>query len=168
MAVTNAISGMTCVGGMILLNKVTEPVAKVLAVIGVVVSMVNVIGGFAVSQRLLNLFRRPGEADYSAMLFLPGAVIIACAVLRQDLQRGVNSIASVMCIAAIGCLASMKTSNSGCKLAMIGVLCGFITAILDLNPATLSLVEILLPVGGVVGLFVGMKVSSMALPQTVA
>merc|ERR1719331_3697748 len=102
MAVTNAISGMTAVGGMILLNSSTSILVKLLAILGTGVSFVNVMGGFAVSQRMLNLFKRPGDKDFSPLIFVPGAILIAVAKFGGvQYLRDTNAIASLMCITAI-------------------------------------------------------------------
>merc|ERR1719326_144891 len=136
MAVTNAISGMTAVGGMMLLDEASGTIPRICAIIGVGVSFVNVMGGFAVSQRMLNLFKRAGDKDYSPMIFIPGAVLMVVAqVGGAEYLRDTNAIASLMCIAAIGGLAQQATANSGCKLAMIGVASGIITTLNTLSDA---------------------------------
>jgi NAD(P) transhydrogenase len=169
MAVTNAISGMTAVGGMILLNEAQSTIPRVCAMMGVGVSFVNIMGGFAVSQRMLNLFRRAGDKDYSAMLFLPGSVLLAVAQFGGSAYlRDANSIASLMCIAAIGGLATQSTANSGCKLGMIGVAAGMVTTLNTLSDANLQICMVILPIFGMIGLYVGMTVNPIKLPQTVA
>ena len=56
MAVTNAISGATAFGGMMLLNTSGAPL--VLASVATAASAVNIAGGFLVTQRMLDLFKR--------------------------------------------------------------------------------------------------------------
>jgi NAD(P) transhydrogenase subunit alpha len=58
MSVTNAISGIILIGGMLLTpgQSVTLPV--VLATIAVLIASINVAGGFLVTQRMLRMFRR--------------------------------------------------------------------------------------------------------------
>jgi NAD(P) transhydrogenase subunit alpha len=58
MSVTNAISGIIVIGAMI---QIKEPVfgpASLLAAVAVLVATINVAGGFLVTQRMLNMFRR--------------------------------------------------------------------------------------------------------------
>merc|ERR1719203_2286708 len=65
MSVTNAISGMTLVGGLLLLQEAAAgDDASAVKILAVAASAVNIIGGFVVSQRMLNLFKRPGDKDY--------------------------------------------------------------------------------------------------------
>merc|ERR1719277_2062660 len=63
MSVTNAISGMTLVGGLLLLHEaedsdVDNVSVKVLGWLAVLFSTSNIVGGFIVSQRMLNLFKK--------------------------------------------------------------------------------------------------------------
>ena len=61
MAVTNAISGISAVGGLMLLSPGLVPTnsAEALAAGAVLASSVNIFGGFLVTQRMLDMFKRP-------------------------------------------------------------------------------------------------------------
>jgi NAD(P) transhydrogenase subunit alpha len=61
MSVTNAISGIILVGGVLLLRTGGLHVATVLAGVAVLVAMINVAGGFLVTQRMLKMFRKGPE-----------------------------------------------------------------------------------------------------------
>jgi len=58
MSVTNAISGIILVGGVVLLRTTGLHVASILAGVAVLLAMINVSGGFLVTQRMLKMFRR--------------------------------------------------------------------------------------------------------------
>jgi NAD(P) transhydrogenase subunit alpha len=62
MSVTNAISGIIVVGGMLQLRTVENggllDGASFCGWLGVFFASINVIGGFVVSQRMLNMFRK--------------------------------------------------------------------------------------------------------------
>ncbi|HVZ72129.1 MAG TPA: Re/Si-specific NAD(P)(+) transhydrogenase subunit alpha [Polyangia bacterium] len=59
MSVTNAISGIILIGGMVvLLGRGADPVALILGGVAVLVASINVAGGFLVTQRMLKMFRR--------------------------------------------------------------------------------------------------------------
>ena len=62
MSVTNAISGIILVGGVLLLRTGGLHVAPILAGVAVLIAMINVSGGFLVTQRMLKMFRRGGDA----------------------------------------------------------------------------------------------------------
>lgn len=65
MSVSNAISGVVIVGALITAGTLEMSSHKILGLIAVVLASINIFGGFAVSQRMLEMFkkknRRPGE-----------------------------------------------------------------------------------------------------------
>jgi NAD(P) transhydrogenase subunit alpha len=69
MSGTNAIHGIVVLGAMLILGSVEgsspgDTVLKVLAFIAVVLGSANVFGGFVVTDRMLEMFKRkPGEPD---------------------------------------------------------------------------------------------------------
>ncbi len=58
MSVTNAISGIIIVGGMVQITGGTTSAAELLGLAATFVAMINVSGGFLVTQRMLKMFRR--------------------------------------------------------------------------------------------------------------
>jgi len=58
MSVTNAISGIIIVGGMVQITGGTTSAAEILGLAATFVAMINVAGGFLVTQRMLKMFRR--------------------------------------------------------------------------------------------------------------
>ena len=62
MSVTNAISGITAVGGLLLMGGGYTPstTAQGLAATAAFISSINIGGGFLVTKRMLDMFRRPG------------------------------------------------------------------------------------------------------------
>ena len=59
MSVTNAISGIILIGGMLLTGEPpAADSATVLGAVAVLVATINVAGGFLVTQRMLQMFRR--------------------------------------------------------------------------------------------------------------
>lgn len=63
MSITNAISGITAVGGLLILGGgyLPQTFAQVLASIAVLISSVNIAGGFVVTKRMLNMFKRKND-----------------------------------------------------------------------------------------------------------
>ena len=61
MSVTNAISGMTAVGGLLLMGGGYAPDNSIhaLAAAAAFISSINIGGGFVVTQRMLDMFKRP-------------------------------------------------------------------------------------------------------------
>ncbi len=58
MSVTNAISGIIIVGGMLQLRGSMSGVALAIATVAVLLATINIAGGFLVTQRMLKMFRR--------------------------------------------------------------------------------------------------------------
>jgi NAD(P) transhydrogenase subunit alpha len=58
MSVTNAISGIIIIGGMLQIIKPAYSPSTVLGAIAVLIAMINVAGGFFVTQRMLGMFRK--------------------------------------------------------------------------------------------------------------
>ena len=57
MSVTNAISGIIVIGGMLALYS-SGPGALILGGVAVLIAAINVAGGFLVTQRMLKMFRK--------------------------------------------------------------------------------------------------------------
>jgi len=58
MSVTNAISGIIIVGAMIAAGPATITWSKLYGFLAVVIASVNIFGGFAVTYRMLEMFRK--------------------------------------------------------------------------------------------------------------
>ena len=58
MAVTNAISSVIIVGALIAAAAADVPGAKWLGLLGIVLASVNIFGGFAVTARILSMFKK--------------------------------------------------------------------------------------------------------------
>jgi NAD(P) transhydrogenase subunit alpha len=57
MSGSNAISGITVIGALILAGALDSPeLSKVLATVGVAFATINVVGGFLVTNRMLKMF----------------------------------------------------------------------------------------------------------------
>jgi proton-translocating NAD(P)+ transhydrogenase subunit alpha len=57
MSVTNAISGIIVVGALLQIGR-GDPVIRVLSFIAILLASINIFGGFAVTRRMLGMFRR--------------------------------------------------------------------------------------------------------------
>jgi NAD(P) transhydrogenase subunit alpha len=61
MAVTNAISGIIIVGAMLAAGPEQLDAGSALGLIAVMLAAVNVFGGFLVTQRMLDMFKKKGK-----------------------------------------------------------------------------------------------------------
>jgi NAD(P) transhydrogenase subunit alpha len=60
MSGTNAISGITIVGAILAVRSGSGWLAATLGFIAIVFAMINVVGGFMVTNRMLGMFRKKG------------------------------------------------------------------------------------------------------------
>lgn len=63
MSATNAISGIVILGGMLLLGTVDNVFLSIVGFIAVALGAANIVGGFAVTDRMLGMFRRRPSTD---------------------------------------------------------------------------------------------------------
>ncbi|VDL63455.1 unnamed protein product [Hymenolepis diminuta] len=183
MSVTNAISGITAVGGLMLMGGGMLPstVPQSMAALATLVSAVNIGGGFLVTQRMLNMFKRPTDAPEHNYLFaIPAAALLGTygySLLQygpimdlSDVNNAAYLASSLCCIAAITALASQKTSRLGNVLGLTGVSSGLAVTLgmLQPNPDLLTQMLGCLLIGGSVGGFAASRIEVTSLPQMVA
>ncbi|OYV73591.1 MAG: pyridine nucleotide transhydrogenase [Deltaproteobacteria bacterium 21-66-5] len=63
MSATNAISGISLVGSLVAAGANYGPVSRVLGVIAVCASTINVVGGFMITDRMLKMFKREVKTE---------------------------------------------------------------------------------------------------------
>ncbi|MEJ2240141.1 MAG: NAD(P) transhydrogenase subunit alpha [Gemmatimonadales bacterium] len=61
MSGSNAISGITILGAVVVAGRGDTRVASILGVVAVAFAMINVVGGFMVTDRMLRMFKRKPE-----------------------------------------------------------------------------------------------------------
>lgn len=149
MAVTNAISGMTAVGGLSLMGGGLVPTnaAEALGAASVLVSTVNIAGGslctvrlsayirppaltrppFRPQMRMLDMFKRKGDApENNALYLVPGAAMLGGYVAAHAAGfPGATQMtllaSSLFCIGGIAGLSSQSTARMGNAMGMIGI-----------------------------------------------
>lgn len=178
MSVTNAISGLTAVGGLMCMGGgyLPDSPATMLASSAVLASAINIGGGFTVTQRMLDMFKRPGDPEEHNDVFKypAGALAVGSAV---GIGMGASEMAnlaylasSTACIGSIACLAQQKTARVGTALGMMGVGGGVATALAATTTPFPLLVQMLgtLGLGGGAGAYIAKKMKITELPQMVA
>ncbi len=63
MSATNAIHGVILVGGMYVLGSAEGPVMVTLGVVATLFGVLNVVGGYVVTDRMLEMFKRKPKAE---------------------------------------------------------------------------------------------------------
>lgn len=178
MSVTNAISGLTAVGGMAVATGGLLPQGAVggLASAAIVASAVNIGGGFTITRRMLDMFRRPGDPpEFQRFFALPAAAAVAAyaggayAGALPGATQGAYLAASVLCIASIAALSAQSTARTGNTLGALGVGLGLAATMGSLpDAATAAQVAASLGAGALVGAGVAKRMAITSLPQMVA
>ncbi|CBN75197.1 Nicotinamide nucleotide transhydrogenase [Ectocarpus siliculosus] len=182
MSVTNAISGMTAVGGMVLLGGglFPENAGQALGAAALLVSSVNIVGGFRVTKKMLDLFKRPGDPEENNEITIGLPVAVGLGALAAGETMGYSELSNfaglasaVMCMQSIGGLSSQSTARFGNVLGVGGVTLGLAATVglmyhAGVPPEVFAQMAALMGVGGVAGYAVAGKVGPTELPQTVA
>ncbi len=63
MSGTNAISGIVIIGSIVVITSSTNLTVSILGFISLLLSSINVFGGFIVTDRMLEMFKKPKKKD---------------------------------------------------------------------------------------------------------
>jgi len=185
MALTCAISGITVVGGMLQLGPGMYPVTvpDYLAVGAISTSCVNLVGAFMVSQKMLDMFRRPTDPpEYHNYYFVPPAVLGGGLTLASingsaspELISTVALASGLGCIGGIACLSQQATARLGVTLGVGGIGLGFIATLATMNATGDGLTGAMMTqlmgataLGCGAGYTVAQRIGPTQLPQAVA
>lgn len=178
MSVTNAISGMVGIGGAFILGGGYLPgtIPQTFGAVSVLLSFVNVAGGFVITKRMLDMFRRPTDPpDYPWLYAIPGVLfgggyLAAASTGAAGLVQAGYMVSSILCISSLSGLGSQATARMGNMLGILGVGSGVLASLLaaGLSPEVLTQFGVLATVGSVLGFVIGKRITPTDLPQTVA
>ena len=65
MSGTNAISGITLIGALISAGAGHSTLSTILGLLAVIIATINVVGGFMVTDRMLEMFKKGKKKDYN-------------------------------------------------------------------------------------------------------
>lgn len=178
MSITNAISGITAAGGLFLLGGGVVPsnLAQTYGALATFISAINIGGGFVITQRMLDMFKRPTDPKEYNYLYGVSGGVLAASILGAHMA-GIPHIyqmgwlaSSLCCLGGIIGLSSVPTARLGNALGITGISNGLLTTLLYMNftPAVLTQAVALLGSALVVGAGIGKRVAVTDLPQTVA
>lgn len=179
MSVTNAISGTTAVGGLLLMGGGYFPsnTIQALSAAAAFISSINIGGGFVVTQRMLDMFKRPTDPpEYNKMYGIPGVLFLgaygygAMQNSFPEIHHMTYLASGICCVGALTGLSSQKSARVGNALGMIGVSGGITATLGILQPSLENFVQMaaLMGAGGAIGVIGGKKVEVTDLPQMVA
>ncbi|KAF9053787.1 NAD(P) transhydrogenase [Hymenopellis radicata] len=178
MSVTNAISGMVGIGGLFVMGGGYFPgtIPQALGALSVLLASVNVSGGFIITKRMLDMFKRPTDPpEYSwlygvpAVVFTGGFLAAASTGMAGLVQAGYLA-SSVLCIGSLSGLGSQATARQGNALGILGVSSGILASLAAVGfpPAVLVQFAGVASIGGLIGTLIGRRITATELPQMVA
>ncbi|KAG6874214.1 hypothetical protein C0995_003760 [Termitomyces sp. Mi166 len=178
MSVTNAISGMVGIGGLFVMGGSYLPgtIPQTLGALAVLLASINVAGGFIITKRMLDMFKRTTDPpEYTWLYGIPGIIFtggfLAAASTGMDglVQAGYLT-SSILCIGSLSGLASQTTARQGNALGILGVSSGILASLAAVGfpPAVVAQFAGVASIGGVIGAIIGRRVTATELPQTVA
>lgn len=178
MSVTNAISGMVGIGGLYVMGGgyTPETVPQVLGALSVLLASVNVAGGFVITKRMLDMFKRatdPPEYNWlytiPAVVFTGGFLAAASTGMAGLVQAGYLT-SSILCIGSLSGLGSQATARQGNILGILGVISGILASLaaVGFEPETLVQFAAVAAMGGGIGTVIGRRITAIELPQMVA
>ncbi|EHL03818.1 putative NAD(P) transhydrogenase, mitochondrial [Glarea lozoyensis 74030] len=178
MSVTNAISGMVGIGGFFVMGGglIPHTIPQFLGAASVLLAFVNVSGGFVITKRMLDMFKRPTDPpEYPFLYAIPGAVftggyLIAASTGMAGLVQAGYLTSSLLCIGSLSGLASQTTARQGNILGILGVGSGILSSLAAVGFPTDVLMQFggVAMIGSILGLMIGRRTTATDLPQTVA
>ncbi|KAF9454562.1 PNTB-domain-containing protein [Macrolepiota fuliginosa MF-IS2] len=178
MSVTNAISGLVGVAGMFVMGGGYLPgtIPQALGALAVLLATINVSGGFIITKRMLDMFKRPTDPpEYPWLYAIPatvftGGFLAAASTGMAGLVQAGYLTSSVLCISSLSGLASQTTARQGNVLGVLGVGSGVLASLAAVGfpPEVIGQFAGVAAIGGILGAVIGRRVTATELPQTVA
>src|SRR6516225_1080989 len=185
MSATNAISGISLIGSLVVAGADYDRLSTFLGFIAVACSSTNVVGGFLITDRMLKMFKsekdkvdarfwlRPQVAVPVAIgLLLVGAGIYWLEHLQNIPARMVLSnlyiVSSVLFILGLKGLSSPKYARRGTFLAEFGMLVAIVGTLFDPAIKNYLWIVIGLVIGSTAGATMGLRIPMTAVPQRTA
>jgi NAD(P) transhydrogenase subunit beta len=189
MSATNAISGISLIGSLVIAGAEYSPLSTVLGFVAVACSSTNVVGGFLITDRMLKMFK--SERDAAAQLgwltfrrlALPVLVLVAAGALAiplwveelrlihpTEMLRYLYIVSAVLFILGLKGLSSPRYARKGMFLAELGMAVAIFGTLFhdDLKPWGYAWIAAGLVIGSVVGASMGLRIPMTSVPQRTA
>ncbi|KAL0477802.1 proton-translocating NAD(P)+ transhydrogenase [Acrasis kona] len=184
MSVTNAVSGIIVAGGLMLMGGGYLPhtMPQTLATGAVLLASINISGGFLITKRMLDMFKRPNDApEHNQLYVIPGAAFGGVYLMGLLLGGAPDSMiqmaylsSSMLCILSLSGLAQQSTARFGNAMGMLGVGIGTVATVGAIAttsgisfPVAIQMISTM-SAGGAIGYMINQRVAMDQLPQLVA
>jgi H+-translocating NAD(P) transhydrogenase subunit beta len=178
----NALSGI-CVTGAIVASyfafSKNDALAIIFGLLAIVLSVVNVVGGFVVTDKMLRMISKAGNKKASPqvilsiiLLALSLALIVLTGIYEgkvQDyLSYSVAALLSIAILVGIFFMSKVEYSVLGNRLSAISILLAVVITFVFYGLLPVWVLYIGLIIGSVLGVLIGLKVKMIQMPQLVA
>src|SRR5262245_26780541 len=172
MSATNAISGISLIGSLVVAGADYHPLSTALGFIAVACSSTNVVGGFLITDRMLKMFKsEKDQATRRRWFQLSPAVLVAVLILAAcvfaavywsnalraihpaEVLRYLYILSAVLFILGLKGLSSPKYARRGMFLAEFGMLVAIVGTLFhdDIKPAGYLWIAAGMIIGSVAG-----------------
>ncbi len=198
MSATNAISGISLIGSLVVCGELYYDHARpelgydwlstILGFLAVACSSVNVVGGFLITDRMLKMFKSARDEAAQRRLFLRtvigggGVTLLAIIALivgwetfstaeaRENTLRYLYVVSATLFVLGLKGLSSPKYARTGMFAAALGMLLAIVGTLFDprIAPWGYLFIFIAMAIGSVVGGMMGLRIPMTAVPQRTA
>jgi NAD(P) transhydrogenase subunit beta len=191
MSATNAISGISLIGSLVVAGADYSRLSTALGFIAVTCSSTNVVGGFLITDRMLKMFKRKEEVgtqrqfNRKLLLAFPVLVVVFLVLIFWFRRAGANAqlaapglsttalryfyiLSAVLFILGLKGLSSPKYARKGMFLAAFGMVMAIVGTLFHPEIVNYRWITVGLLSGGIVGGIMGLQIPMTAVPQRTA
>jgi NAD(P) transhydrogenase subunit beta len=187
MSATNAISGISLIGSLVVVGEMHNWTSILLGFVAVACSSTNVVGGFLITDRMLAMFKSEREArsvrgpsERTFVVTGVGLLVVGTALFwwgertsrihPDEVLRYLYIVSAVLFILGLKGLSSPKWARRGMFLAEFGMAVAIIGTLFDqrIQPSGYAWIGVGLLIGSVVGGSMGLRIPMTAVPQRTA
>jgi NAD(P) transhydrogenase subunit beta len=186
MSATNAISGISLIGSLVVCGAGDSITSRILGFLAVTCSSTNVVGGFLITDRMLAMFKSerdrksPGLSERTFVVIGVALLVVGTGVFwwgahtrrihPDEVLRYLYIVSAVLFILGLKGLSSPKWARRGMFLAEFGMAVAIVGTLFEERITTQGYVWIAigLGIGSVVGGSMGLRIPMTAVPQRTA
>jgi NAD(P) transhydrogenase subunit beta len=187
MSATNAISGISLIGSLVVVGEMHDNLSILLGFLAVACSSTNVVGGFLITDRMLAMFKSEregtsGRGRSERLFVLTGVVLLVAGTVlfwwgthtrvihAEEVLRYLYILSAVLFILGLKGLSSPKWARRGMFLAEFGMAVAVLGTLFDprIEFWGYAWIGAGLLIGSVVGGSMGLRIPMTAVPQRTA
>ncbi len=176
----NALSGVTVLGALIAtavaVNGNNVALGYIFGSIAIILAMLNVAGGFFVTNRMLKMIAKPTtktkkiDAAFNifAIIFAVVFVILSVLFMSTVVYYIFSGILVIAVLSGIYLMSKVKLSVIGNRLSLVAMSLGIVLVLIKNGILPVYVLYIAMAIGLTLGILLGAKVKMIQMPQMVA